>query len=120
MSKDLRQWSEPETVVKMPDGVAPESPLMVRYENTYYLFVCGWNGIWDRQSVAGAYQHITYVFASGNRLNFADRQPITTIDAHAPEVFQDEQGDWFISSAEWPRRGVSIAPLSWDKPPGRP
>jgi len=115
-SKDLRQWSEPETVVKMPDGVAPESPSMVRYDNKYYLFVCGWNGIWDQKSVAGAYQHVTYVFASDNRLNFGDSRPLTTIDAHAPEIFQDEQGDWFISSAEWPSRGVSIAPLAWEKP----
>lgn len=115
-SKDLRQWSEPETVIKLPDGIAPESPCMVQYNNRFYLFVCGWNGIWDRQSVAGAYQHVTYVFASDNRLNFQDARALTTIEAHAPEVFQDEQGNWFVSSAEWPRRGVSIAPLTWAKP----
>ena len=31
----------------------------------------------------------------------------------SPELFQDEDGDWFIASAEWPNRGVSIAPIGW-------
>jgi hypothetical protein len=30
---------------------------------------------------------------------------------------QDEDGDWFISSVEWPHRGLSIAPLVWKQQP---
>ncbi|MDA3925379.1 MAG: hypothetical protein PF904_11845 [Kiritimatiellae bacterium] len=33
---------------------------------------------------------------------------------HAPEIIQDERGQWFISSADHPHRGVSVAPLVWE------
>jgi hypothetical protein len=39
--------------------------------------------------------------------------PVAELQAHAPEIFHDEVGDWYISSVEWPHRGVSIAPLTW-------
>jgi hypothetical protein len=51
--------------------------------------------------------------AEDDPLRFELENEVTVVDAHAPEVFQDENGDWFISSAEWPHRGVSIAPLTW-------
>jgi beta-fructofuranosidase len=86
---------------------------LIRYNNTFYLFVCGWDGNWDQKETQGAYQHITYVYQSDDPLHFTPENLITTLDAHAPEVFQDEDGNWFISSAEWPHRGISIAPLSW-------
>ena len=62
-----------------------------------------------------AYQHITSVFHSRDPLDFHDREPIAYLKAHAPEIFQDEHGDWYISSVEWPHRGLSIAPLVWEK-----
>jgi hypothetical protein len=37
----------------------------------------------------------------------------------APELFQDEDGGWWISSAERPHRGVSIAPVKWETPAPR-
>jgi beta-fructofuranosidase len=112
-STDLRTWTEPCVILTMPRGVAPESPCLVRHHDTFYLFVCGWDGIWDRQSVQGAYQHVTYVYQSDDPLDFRQRDVVTRVAAHAPEVFCDEAGDWYISSAQWPQRGVSIARLVW-------
>lgn len=43
-----------------------------------------------------------------------DGRPVARLEAHAPEVFRDEDGQWYISSAEWPARGVSIAKLAWE------
>ncbi|MEJ2383420.1 MAG: hypothetical protein P8Y54_03385, partial [Xanthomonadales bacterium] len=36
-----------------------------------------------------------------------------TLKSHAPEIFQDETGNWYISSVEWPNRGVSVDKLEW-------
>ena len=59
------------------------------------------------------YQHKTYVYHSDNPLKFELENEVAVLDAHAPEIFQDEAGDWFISSVEWPHWGVSIARLVW-------
>jgi arabinan endo-1,5-alpha-L-arabinosidase len=68
--------------------------------------------VWDKQELQGACQHKTYVYVSDDPSHFESR--IAVVDAHAPEIFQDEGGDWFISSVEWPHRGVSIARLDWE------
>ena len=113
-SKDFEVWKQHKPLLTMKEGIDPESPSIVRYNNTFYLFVCGWNGIWDRKELQGAYQHVTYVYRSDNPLHFDLEDEVTTVNAHAPEIFQDEEGDWYISSVEWPRRGVSIARLAWE------
>jgi beta-fructofuranosidase len=95
----------------MKNRVAPESPVLIRHNDTFYLFVCGFDGLWDGKTVQGAYQHLTRVYQSDNPLEFAEE--VAELRSHAPEVFQDKQGQWFISSAEWPQRGVSIARLEW-------
>jgi beta-fructofuranosidase len=97
----------------MPDDIAPESPSLIRFDDTFYLFVCGWNGIWDRKTVKGAYQHQSYVYQSDDPLCF-EGDVVARLEAHAPEVFQGEDSQWYISSAEWPERGVSIAKLAWE------
>ena len=112
-SRDLINWSAARTVLSMPDKVDPESPSLIRYNKTFYLFVCGWNGVWDKKELSGAYQYITYVYQSDDPFTFDPRRAVTRLTAHAPEIFQDERGDWFISSAEWPHRGISIARLVW-------
>lgn len=112
-SKDFKNWKEREPILQMKEGVDPESPSVIRYNDTFYLFVCGWNGKWDRKNIQGAYQHVTYVYQSNNPLHFDLKDEVATINAHAPEIFQDEDGDWYISSVEWPNRGVSIARLVW-------
>lgn len=113
-SRDFQTWKQHGPILTMKEGGDPESPSVVRHNGTFYLFVCAWNGEWDQQEVQGAYQHKTYVFRSDDPLKFAFEDQVTVLDAHAPEIFQDETGDWFISSVEWPHRGVSIARLVWE------
>lgn len=114
-SRDFRTWTEHGPILQMPAGVDPESPSVVRCHGTFYLFVCGWNGQWDRRDIQGAYQHKTYVFQSDNPRRFDRAHQVAVLDAHAPEILPDETGDWFISSVEWPHRGVSLAPLVWER-----
>ena len=112
-SEDFADWKQHAPILTMEGGIDPESPSLIHYNNTFYLFVCGWNGLWDRQELQGAYQHVTYVYQSDNPLKFDFKGQVTTLNAHAPEIFRDEDGDWIISSAEWPHRGVSLARLVW-------
>ncbi len=113
-SGDFKTWTEHGPILTMKKGVDPESPSIIHYNDTFYLFVCGWNGIWDRKELQGAYQHITYVYRSDTPMKFDLKDEVATIKAHAPEIFQDEDGAWYISSVEWPHRGVSIARLVWE------
>lgn len=110
-STDMLHWDEHIVVLKMEEGVDPESPSIIQYNGQFYLFVCGWNGVWDKRELVGAYQHVTYVYQADTPFSF--KKEVTQIEAHAPEIFQDENGNWYISSAEWPFRGVSVAPLDW-------
>jgi len=112
-SDDFINWTPHDPIISRSDSVDFESPKLIRYNGTFYLFACAWdNSKWDRKSISGAYQHITYVYQSDNIFKFS-QSPITQINAHAPEIMQDEDGDWYISSAEWPNRGVSVAKLIW-------
>jgi len=113
-SEDLVTCDSTRSILKMRDKIDPESPSIVRYNETFYLFVCGWNGRWDRQDLDGAYQHITYVYQSDDPYAFDADQEVARLEAHAPEIVQDEEGNWYISSAQWPYRGVSMAPLTWE------
>lgn len=114
-SKDFVNWSEPITILKT-QTFDPESPSLIFYKGSFYLFVCSWNGVWDQKEVVGAYQHKTYVLNSKNPMDFGidTEKQITTLNGHAPEVFQDEAGQWYISSVEWPYRGVSVDKLEWE------
>ena len=107
-SQDLVHWSNPTEIFHMNKKGAPESPFMVFYENKFYLFWC----IWDDSN--GAYDNRTFVYRSDDVFNFNGAPLVAELKAHAPEIIRDEDGDWFISSAEWPYKGVSIAPLKWD------
>ena len=114
-SKDLKNLSKPTTIFTA-DSFDPESPSLVFHNDTFYLFVCSWDGVWDRKDVQGAYQHKTYVYQSDNLLDFGvgDEKVITTLNSHAPEIFMGEDGQWYISSVEWPNRGVSVDRLYWE------
>ena len=101
----------------MKDNIDAESPSIIKYNDTYYLFVCGWNGVWEEPGLNGAYQHVTYVYQSDDPYHFDADKEITQLNSHAPEIFQDEEGDWYISSVQWPKRGVSIARLVWESTP---
>jgi len=111
-SSDLRNWSTNAVeIFRMRRGGDPESPSLVEHDGLFYLFWC----LWDATDAAnGAYDQRTFVFRSANPLDFHHAPCVAELQAHAPEIFRDEDGDWFISSAEWPKRGVSIAPLAWE------
>ena len=114
-SKDLIEWGDSSiTILDMKAGIAPESPSLIRYNGIFYLFVCGWNGIRNMSDITGAYQHKTFVFYSKDLQLFDTINQLTVLDAHAPEIFQGEDGSWYISSAEWPNRGVSVSRLIWE------
>jgi len=110
-SSDMLSWSESITIFES-FTTDPESPSIIKFNNSYYLFVCGWNGIWDKKDIQGAYQHKTFVYHSGRIDDFQNREPITTLSSHAPEIIK-YRNKWYISSAEWPERGVSIDELNW-------
>lgn len=114
-SKDFVNWSEPVTILKT-ESFDPESPSLIFHNDSFYLFVCSWNGVWDQKEIVGAYQHKTYVLLSDDPLNFGidTEKQITILNSHAPEIFQDEEGQWYISSVEWPNRGVSVDKLYWE------
>lgn len=114
-STDFKNWSEPITILKL-ESFDPESPSLIFNNGTYYLFVCSWDGEWDQKEIVGAYQHKTYVMHSDNPLDFGidTEKQIATLNSHAPEIFQDEEGQWYISSVEWPYRGVSVDKLYWE------
>lgn len=109
-SDDLVHWSPARIVFHMRRSGSPESPVLVHRDGAFYLFWCLWDG---SDLVNGAYDHRTQVYRSADPTDFDRAELVAGLQAHAPEVIEDEDGDWFISSAEWPRRGVSIAPLAW-------
>ena len=114
-SKDLIHWSKPKTILKT-NKFDPESPSLIFYKNTFYLFVCAWVDDWDGTDIQGAYTHKAYVYNSDDLSDFGidDEKEITVLNSHAPEIFQGEDGQWYISSVEWPYRGVSIDKLAWE------
>lgn len=114
-SKDLYTWSKPRTILTT-NNFDPESPSLISYNNSFYLFVCAWEGVWDKKELQGAYTHKTLVYVSDNLMDFGTdkEKQITTLNAHAPEIFQDEEGDWWISSVMYPNEGVQVDKLCWE------
>ena len=109
-SPDLTQWSEPTIVYEHSSRqVNCESPFMVCKDDLFYLFWCQWD--WDNSH--GPFDHRTRVFCSDDPMDFDPGKQIAMLNAHAPEVVQDQNRKWFISSAEWPCRGISLARLEW-------
>ncbi|GHU74748.1 hypothetical protein AGMMS49992_17120 [Clostridia bacterium] len=109
-SNDLLAYG-PERLIFKPTGhVSLESPIIKWIDGWYYLFYC----IYDHtDTINGAYDYRTFVHAAQSLDELMDAPCIANIKAHAPELFQDEDGDWYIASVEWPKRGVSIAPVTW-------
>jgi hypothetical protein len=109
-SYDLRTYSEPSVLFDGPQGVSLESPILKYINGLYYLIYCIYN---HRDRINGSYDYRTYVHAAKTIKGLYDSPKLATLRAHAPELFQDEQGDWYLASAEWPNRGISIAPMGW-------
>lgn len=109
-SADLVNWSDKVVVYGHPFRKANcESPFMVVRDGLFYLFWTIWD--WDRSH--GSYDHRTHVLCSDDPERFVEHDLVAMLDAHAPEVLRDESGNWCISSAEWPHRGISLARLEW-------
>jgi len=53
------------------------------------------------------------VYGSEDPLDFHGSPLLTELTTHAPEIFQGEDKRWYISSAQYPKRGINVARLSW-------
>ena len=111
-SSDFVAWSDPVVIYKPKiASYQTESPVLVRYEGLFYLF---WT-LWDMaDKTTSGYCPRTYVHCSESPLDFHDKPVLAEFTVHAPEIIQDETGQWFMSSADHPHRGISVAPLVWE------
>lgn len=115
-SSDFIRWSEPRKLLELPPKIAPESPFLYHRDGVFYLLVCLWDpALWSGRDIAGAYQAVTLVFAADDAaLQFSYDDVLVKIDSHAPEIL--EYGNRvFISSAEYPTRGIHLAELGFVK-----
>jgi len=110
-SKNLTEWSDPVEIYKGEVATYQcESPTLIRHDGLFYLFWC----LWDTANKNGnGYDERSFVYCSNNPLDFHGRTLVTELKAHAPEILQDERQMWYISSAQYPTRGISVARLSW-------
>lgn len=110
-SKDFLNWSDPRVIFKPEkESYQTESPVIIPYEGLFYLF---WT-LWDTEDkTTSGYCPRTYVYCSESPEDFHGRPQVTELTVHAPEIIRDESGQWFISSADFPHRGVSVIPLVW-------
>ncbi|MET8573446.1 glycosyl hydrolase family 32 [Streptomyces sp. NPDC005012] len=109
-STDLLNWSEPGTAFTdestESDGVSvTESPYVLERDGWYYLFIGPRNG-YDG----------TDVLASRDPYHFTLDGYAGHIPGHAVEPVTDG-GRWYASAAGWFRRGLHIAPLTWQNTP---
>lgn len=84
-----------------------ESPFLLKKDEIYYLFWSVYNG------KNGSYDERTMVFAAESVEGLKNTAPITMLQAHAPEILCDDNGDYYILSAFYPNNGVSAARLVW-------
>ena len=109
---DYILWSKPTTLLYCAEDHHPESPTLVFYEGYYYLFTCFW--VNNPAGKLEPYSKRTMVYASSDLVHFAESAKLVAeLPVHAPELVRDECGAWFITSAEHPFRGVSLARMAW-------
>lgn len=110
-STDLLNWSTRKTAFSDPaQGYITESPQLVAYGGSYYLFV-GPRGPADAAGNPGA-----SVYKSSDPFQFDRNQWVGHLKAHAPEVVQDSDGSWYVSHAGWGEQGLWLSPLSFTTP----
>lgn len=110
-SDDLRKWSDTaQEIYRSPrEGACPESPFLVPYDDAWYMFWCLYDG------AQGPYDHRVTVLRSDDPTDFHKAELVASLQAHAQEIIHEEAtGKWYISSAEWPHRGVSLAEMVWE------
>ena len=121
-SRDFVEWSEPLDIFTATEASWHcESPTLMRHNDTFYLFWCLWDSagsgaelpaLYDGHDPS-TYDYRTYVYTSDTPMNFQNRSPVTELKAHAPEIVQGEKEGYFISSADYPQRGINLARLVW-------
>lgn len=121
-SPDFVNWSDPINIFTARDSQwCCESPTLMRHHDTFYLFWCLWDkggsgdqlpALYDGHDPS-TYDYRTFVYTSDSPTNFHNREPVAKLKAHAPEIIQNEKGYYFISSADYPKRGINLARLSW-------
>jgi hypothetical protein len=111
-SEDFIRWTDPVIIYKpQKESYQTESPFLVPYEGLFYLF---WT-LWDMaDKTTSGYCPRTYVHCSESPLDFHGKPVLAEYTVHAPEIIQDEDGQWFMSTADHPHRGISVAPLVWE------
>ena len=106
-SDDLLHWSERRVVYTDTEsgtfGGPTESPFVVQRGDKYYLFI-GPRGGYDG----------TDVLVSDTPYEWKVENLVGHIPSHAAEVVRDDKGGWWVSRAGWDRRGVYLAPLTWN------
>ena len=111
-SPDFTTWSEPIVVYRpRQTSFQTESPVLIPHDGLFYLF---WT-LWDTADPStSGYCPRSFVHCSESPMDFHDSPALAEFTVHAPEVIQDENGQWFMSSADHPYRGVGVAPLIWE------
>jgi beta-fructofuranosidase len=102
-----------------PPWGATESPYVVKIEELYYLFITYTDCKRDTY-------HNTLVFTSEDPTDFGNytgdneaELVAARLHAHAPEIIQDTDGQWYITTCGWRgydtpvEGGVAIAKLQW-------
>jgi len=121
-STDFVNWTDPIDIFEAPvESWRCESPTLLRHNDKFYLFWCLWDSSPSREQFPAlykdhtpwSYDYRTFVYVSDIPSDFNNREPIAQLKGHAPEIFQDEKGNYFISSADYPRRGINFARLEW-------
>jgi len=126
-SGDLVNWTFLRFALRTTDstGIKPpwggtESPYVVHREGLYYLFI-------TFTDCKHHNYHNTLVFTSEDPTDFGtysaevhDHMVVAELPAHAPEIIQDTDGRWYITTCGWRgyqtpiEGGVGIAPLIWE------
>jgi len=109
------------------DISACESPFVIYYQGYYYLSTCLTSGIKPRSYsntviVRSLDPYHFGVYAQAGPGQTSDY--VTTLAAHAAEYIQDQDGNWYITSAGWrqfptpkgaAKGALNLAPLKWEK-----
>ncbi|MGB9148605.1 MAG: hypothetical protein WCC14_22465, partial [Acidobacteriaceae bacterium] len=105
-SSDLTHWTGRRIVFRSPKvgtfGGPTESPFVVARNNRYYLFVC----------TNDPYNN-TDVYVSDSPFHWNPEDVVLRCGAHAAEVVDAGNGNWFISSAGWGQGGLYLSNLTW-------
>ena len=121
-STDFKNWTDPIDIFIAPvESWQCESPTLLRHNNRFYLFWCLWDTSPHREKLLAlykdhapwSYDYRTFVYVSDTPTEFDNTKPIAQLKAHAPEIIQDEKGNYYISSADYPQRGINLARLEW-------